>query len=454
MNAVFAIALLSLRSALRSRMVTTLVALLVAIMVFLPMLIKGDGTMAGFIHLLLSYSLGLASMVIAMTLLWAGSFAVSAEIQEKTIHVLATKPVTRFHIWAGKWLGLNILGLLLIGFCGLTTYGLLHLHLRSDRWTDAQRTEADRLLTARAELLPTTPDFGQLARQQVSAQPFAPETAVQANIDQQIQAKRQQLIAAFFTVPANGRNQWTFPPFTTAPGDRTVILRYRFSSSMIDQESVSGRWLIGTREQPDLIDITRSQVPRTWSEVEIPYRDSWANEELLITFINTDTNGASLLFDLDQGLTLRAPAGGFAANYLRVLLVKLGRMSFLSALGVTAGCLFSLPVAALIAMYTLLLVQLAPHVRAMAAQDIAWTSPEGGGNPPFGLFLIMVYKALAFLLGPLTEGDELTRLAQGLTVTWNSAAYSLLLPGTLYALLLGAFASYILNRRELALPSS
>ncbi len=454
MHGILAIALLSLRSAVRSRMVAVLMMLLVSIMALLPWIIKGDGTISGIIHLQLAYSLGLATTVIAMALLWAGSFAVSAEIQDKTIQTLATKPVSSFHLWAGKWLGLNLLGLLLLTFCGVVTYLLLQVQLRSDRWTPDDLATVQRQLTAHAEFTPILPDFDAQARRERAASP-ADSRGDHRSLDEQQQQRRQSLIAAFFTVRPLGRNQWSFPSIPTQQTDEaSLILRFRITSSIIGQESVTGRWMIGTTEKPDQLVLTSSQTPRVWKELRIPYQAEWATKPILITYLNEDANGGTILFDLDQGLTLLAPADPFAINYLRVLLVNYAQLSFLTALGVTAGCLFSLPVAALLGMYILLLVQLGSYIQGMAANEFSLASTTGLERTAIDLILIAIYKGLAFLLSPLVSGDELTRLANGLIVPWWSALRHLILQGLVYSLLLGAFSSFALNRRELALPQA
>jgi len=126
MQQIFAIAQLSIRNAVRSKIVISLLVLLLASVVLLPLTIKGDGTLAGFIQILLSYTLGLASFILALTTLWAGSAAVASEINDKTIQMAAVKPVSRWQIWMDKWLGLNFMNAVLLTMCGLTTYGLLN----------------------------------------------------------------------------------------------------------------------------------------------------------------------------------------------------------------------------------------------------------------------------------------------------------------------------------------
>ena len=46
----------------------------------LPLTVKGDGTIEGQVQIVIGYTLGLASVLLSMSTLWAGCAAVSAEI--------------------------------------------------------------------------------------------------------------------------------------------------------------------------------------------------------------------------------------------------------------------------------------------------------------------------------------------------------------------------------------
>ena len=119
MRRVWAIARQTLRLAVRSKLVLTLLALLLAAIVAVPLQVKGDGTLKGEVQVLLTYSLGLAWVLLSMATLWAGCAAISAEIRGKQAHVLLSLPVHRWQVWLGKWLGLTVLNALLLAAAGL-----------------------------------------------------------------------------------------------------------------------------------------------------------------------------------------------------------------------------------------------------------------------------------------------------------------------------------------------
>ena len=114
MRRIWAIVAIALRSAIRSRIVLLLMVPLLFAAIGIPMLVKGDQTVAAIVQVMLSYSLGFALAVLSITTLWSGCAAVSAEIEEKQIHLLVTKPVGKLQIWLGKWIALLILNAVLL----------------------------------------------------------------------------------------------------------------------------------------------------------------------------------------------------------------------------------------------------------------------------------------------------------------------------------------------------
>ena len=118
MRRIIAIALIAARSAVRSRLFLLLMLILLVTVIGLPLSIKGDGTVAGRIGLVVYYTLALSAVVLGAATLWTSCAAVSLEIEEKQIHLVMTKPVRGYQVWLGKWLGLvamNTVLLLVVG---------------------------------------------------------------------------------------------------------------------------------------------------------------------------------------------------------------------------------------------------------------------------------------------------------------------------------------------------
>jgi len=458
MHQIIAIAMLSLRNAVRSKIVLSLMVMLLAVVVLMPLTIKGDGTVAGLIQILLSYTLGLAGLILSLTSLWAGCAAVASDVQDKSIQMVATKPVASWQLWLGKWLGLMVMNVALVAVSGGATYSMLRWHLHPERLTDpARQREAAELLAARIEVRPVVPDTRDEARQRLETRlardPLPPGTTAR----DVLKALEQQVAIEQQTVRPAGQQRWTFPPVLIDRASAAVTLQYRFSSSLMGVTGVKGRWLAGTDQQPVLLEVARESVPRALNTISLELDERWRGKPLVLTYIDMDPAGGTVLFDLHDGLRVLAPHRGFDGNFARALLVMLGQVAFFTALGVTAGCLFSLPVAAFVSLFLLLLVQMASYIEGIAGNELVlpWQTDIPGEAMPWGTVLVtLVFKGLAMLLSPLVQESVLEHLATGRFISYAWTVRGLLVQGVLYALVMCAVSAGIMNRRELALPGS
>jgi ABC-2 family transporter protein len=456
MQQIIAIAILSIRNAIRSKVVLCLLALLLVVITVVPLTIKSDGTAAGLIQILVSYTLGIAGFILAMTTLWAGSAAVSAEINNKTIQMSASKPVTKMQLWAGKWIGLNIMNTVLLIICGLSTFGVLKWHLHPDRLGNPEMVaEADQILAAREVRRPILPDFESNAENKLRAlmeiKPL-PEGITQQEV---LQRLIQEGKIDFQTAQSTQPKKWEFKPVLFHSETKTVSINYRFSSSRIDQDSVKCHWRVGTPDQPDLFELKTTSVPRTQNHFDVTLDSRWENAPLVVTFSNESEAESTLLFDPNEGLVMLIPRGGFAGNYVRAIAIMGGQLSFLTALGVTAGCLFSLPVATFFSLFVLLLIQMGSYVHAIASANIVfpWQVSTGQVMSWSAIALMIPFKMISLLLSPLTELNVLASLSTGRLINYQWVINGFFLQGIVYSLLLGWIAAFALNRRELALPS-
>ncbi len=459
MSPVFAIALLAIRNAIRSRIVVALMLVLILVILLLPLSIKGDGTIEGFVQVLLSYTLGLSGLLLGLNALWAGSASVSVEITDKTLQMIAAKPVTRRQVWLGKWIGLNVLNLILLAMCGAATGAMLLWRLHPDRLASPdERERAASVLSAREVLTPTIPAGREAeARRRLNERLEGDGLPTGVTRADAIEAFRRQVATEENTVRPGGSRRWEFSPAATRDHANPLRLHYRFAYADMGQREVRGRWLIGTPTRPGITEITHDGVAQAINEVAFTLHAEFANQPLIITYLDVDPAGKELIFDPNGGLELLVYRGGFFSNFLRTLLVMLGRLAFYTALGITAGCLFSLPVATFVSLYFFLIIQLNSAIQGMASVEIVYpwqaTMPEEAMSS-MAILVSLVYKALALMLYPLGSASVLDALAGGRLVSLAWTAQGLFLQGIVYSLLMGALASWILNRRELALPSS
>src|SRR5271170_7731879 len=125
MQQLIAIISLTWKAAFRYRLFWVLTVLLLGAVVGLPLLIKDDGTAEGFAQILITYTLGSVATLLGLCTLWLGCGTLARDVEECQIQMVAVKPIARWQIWLGKWLGLVTLNAALLAVAGACVYGLL-----------------------------------------------------------------------------------------------------------------------------------------------------------------------------------------------------------------------------------------------------------------------------------------------------------------------------------------
>src|SRR6476619_3420017 len=153
MQRLIAIALLTWKAALRFRLFLVLAGLLILSVIGLPILIKDDGTARGFTQILLTYTLTTITGLLGLSTLWLACGTLARDIEECQMQVVAVKPIARWQIWLGKWLGLMALNAALLVLSGASVY--LLLQWRASRLpAEQQQVLRNEVLVARGSARP------------------------------------------------------------------------------------------------------------------------------------------------------------------------------------------------------------------------------------------------------------------------------------------------------------
>ena len=454
MKAVLAIAALAMRAAVRSRVVACLLVLLGLTVIGLPLTVKGDGTVEGYVQILLTYTLGASALLLSITTLWAGCAAVSADIAGRQLQLVAVKPVSRPAIWLGKWIGLLAMNTLLLSVVGAVAYGLLHWNTRPGQLSP---TESERL---NGQVL--------VARRLVAAQPVDVEAAARKRLEEArergqlpngmqpadaLAAIRKTLLLQAASVGPGARVGWIFTPPARAHGAGQLALEYKFAASRAEATRVAGVWIAAGDDGATRWSTNVNAIANAVQELPLPAAALAGTGPVQLSFVNQDPRALTLIFDLDQAPRLLVPEGGFGGNFARALMILWIRLAFLGAIGLTAGSLFSMPVAAFFSLYAVALLQARGYVQSLSEQAylVPWRHAYDGA-PPGALdhALRTLYRALGAVLAPLGDPDPLGSLAAGELIDWPWVLRVLLTKGLLYSGLLALVAGLVLNRRELA----
>src|SRR3954471_16866875 len=158
MQRILAIALLTVRAAFRYRLVLVMSALLIGGVVVLPIIIKDDGTARGFTQIVLTYTLALITFLLGFVTVWLGCGTLAKEVEEAQMQMVAVKPISRWEIWVGKWLGIMVLNAMLLIVAGGAVYMLM---LWKARGLSAKEQNVlwSEVLVARGTLREPIPDY-------------------------------------------------------------------------------------------------------------------------------------------------------------------------------------------------------------------------------------------------------------------------------------------------------
>lgn len=457
MRAVLAIAAITIRTAVRSKIVICLMTLLLGLIVGLPLTVKSDGTIQGHVQIVVNYTLGIAGALLAMSTLWAGCAAVASEIHEKQIQMLVVKPVRRGEIWLGKWTGLMALNAVLLFASLAATYGLLRWSTQPARLpeTDRQTLVSD-VLVARREVFPPQPDVEAEARARFESDRKAGTLPRDMDEAAAMDALRKNYLAIAGAVPPGAARSWRLALPWALSDDGEITLRYRFASSSIERNPVACLWFAGTTAAPDALRMARTNAPMAFHELKIPARVARGGTELVVTCANVDPAGATLMFADADSVSALIPAGGFLPNLARGALIVLAQLAFLAAMGVTAGTMFSMPVAGFMSVCVLVLLLSAGQLGDLSAQKqiIGPARDPAAWHRVANATLHVLYTSLEVVTKPLQFDSPWNEVATARYIPWPRVAKAALVNALAYGGLLALLGTYVFNRREVALPQN
>ncbi len=456
MRRVLAIAALTVRGAVRSRVLLILGLMLAVAVVGLPLTVRGDGTIGGLVQIMLRYALGVAFVLLAVAMVWSGCAGIATEVRDRQIQMVTTKPVRALEVWLGKWIGLLALLAVLLGGAGFAVFGLLHWTTRPGAIEEADRARLrDEVLVARAEIPAIAPEVDAPARAEFERRRSAGELPADRPPEEVFRMLRRTMLAQAFSVPAGGRNAWLFRvPRRPAPG-RPFLLQFRFEKSVLDLEPVRLRWTFEAADGTQRRETVGEYRPRAVYTIAVPPEALGPDGRLRIGCEHIDPVPASLLFEPGDGLVLLQYRGAFAGNYARAIGVLFARLAFLTALGLAAGTLFSLPVAGFASVSGALLILLGDYIERLARAGVFFgAGPDAGWSAAVvNRFLSAVFRALSFAIQPLRGPDPLDLLATGRWIAWGLVGREMLIQVVVYGGLLALCSAAVLRRRELGLPA-
>ncbi len=456
MQSILAIAWLTWKAAVRFKLFLVIATLLILAVIGLPLVIQDDGSAQGFTQIILTYTLSAITALLGLSTLWLSCGTLARDIEECQMQVLVTKPVARWQIWLGKWLGLVSLNAALLALSGACVFATLQW--RAARLPpDVQKTLREQILVARGSAKEASRNAAIEAETDRELQDRLKASPVDPEYVPEIRGQIREMVRAYWQlVPPNYQRTWKidlgFARHYLA--GKPLQLRVKFNSA---QKSGSGTfdalWRVGDPPHTKAwqTEEPMSLAPDTFHEFSIPADLFDDNGVLTISFYNP--NQTALLFPLDEGMEVLYPAGGFAPNFARGLGIIFCWMALLAAVGLAAASLLSFPVATFFTLALLIVVfSSGTLAESVDTGSVAAGNAETGqaGHSLADGVLIPAFKGVLAVVNLAKNFSPIDSLSTGRSITWGELGLAF---AQIVLLLGGAFAAagiILFSRRELA----
>lgn len=453
MQRLLAIAALTWKAAFRFRLFWALLVLLMISVIALPLLLKDDGTARGFTQILLTYNLSVITALLGLATLWLGCGTLARDIEDCSMQVVAVKPVPRWQIWLGKWIGLMALNGLLLAVSGASVFVLLQWRARQLP-PQQQVILRNEIFVARAGLKEPLPDIDQFVekefRERIRKTPV-PETE-QPALKKQI---RDLIAAGIQVVPGGYLRRWELDLGMRKVflRDQPLFIRAKFHAARTNLAgSYIGVWQVGVPEKGQRVwRETKNLAPDTSHEFAVPPNLFDDSGKLTVTFLNAEN--VALLFPMEDGFEVLYREGGFGLNFARGLGIIFCWLGVLGALGLASATFLSFPVAAFFS-GGLLAVVLSSGTLARVVEEgsvIGVDHETGAAKGALAdTLLLPLFKGILVVVNMAQQFSPIDALSTGRSITWGQLglafAQIVLLLGGILALL----GIFIFTRRELA----
>jgi len=451
---ILAIAGLTWKSAFRYRLFWILAALLAGAVVGLPLLLKDDGTAKGLTQILLTYTLSSVAALLGMATLWLSCGTLAKDVEECQLQMVTVKPISRWQVWLGKWLGILGLNAMLLALAGVAIFILLQW--RAGRLSpDEQKVLRDEIFVARASVKESVPNLKprveQILQQQISRMETQPTPSEVAELRKQI---TERLNAVYTGVPPGVQRLWAIDmhrlPERTQ--NESLQLRVKFHAANPNPETTYDTyWRVGPTNSSRAVLIHQVLPPDSFQEFQVPAHLLDEKRWLYIDFLNN--NDTALMFPLEDGFELLYYENSFGINFIRGLMIIFCWLALLAAIGLAAASHLSFPVAAFASLALLLMGLSSGTLQTVVEQGtvVGYDPAAGGyGHSPIDIVFVPIFHG-ALKVIQLVEGfSPIDFLSTGRSITWTMLGLAV----TQIVLLLGGIfcvmGIFLFSRRELA----
>src|SRR5205085_3906813 len=301
----------------------------------------------------------LITFLLGFVTVWLGCGTLAKEIEEAQMQMVVTKPVARWEIWTGKWLGIMSLNAILLGLSGTAVYSLMQWKARHLPAKE-QNVLWSEVLVARGTAREPMPDYKADAERMLQERLKATAGQGVTNIAAMRQYAQERVKAEYQLVRPGYMREWEIDLSRQMHSLRDVPMHLRLKFNVAMENNANQYEAIIQIGDPADGPTRLWQTPEglklsadTFHEVPIPANLFNARGILKFRFMNQ--NDTAILFPLEDGMEVLYREGGFLGNFVRGVGIIFCWLGFLAALGLMSASFLSFNVAAFFSLGVLLL---------------------------------------------------------------------------------------------------
>ena len=355
MHKVWAVARNTIAQAVRMKVAVVVIVLLLVLLPVMSFIMVGDGTLVGKLQTFASYGMSLVGILLCVLTISMSAYTLTSDLKLKQIFLVVSKPVCRYQILIGKFIGIAILDMVLLVVFSSIIFGLLvampHLSDASPHEIEAADRE---FFTARIGLSEQI-DKEEIEKTAIKRYQELERTGglpSDMNPERILKELRGQELLKRRVVESGAQKVWEFENVRPVAGTKVVFVRYKLRvNGGYEGMQVKGAWLIGDQRQQEqfgpgvwdspIYRLDTSDALDMFHEFEVPVDAIADDGYLAVMFSNLFVNGATVI---PKEMEVLYKAGSFGANFTRVSLMLLARLIFLTVLGVSLSTWLSFPV--------------------------------------------------------------------------------------------------------------
>jgi len=353
MGSILNIALKSLRKTVHDKMFIGVILVFIIILPSLPIMLYGDGTAQGHLKLYLTYSLYFIMFFVSITAIFISCVSLNEELEKKQMFLMCTKPVAKWKIILGFWLGTVLIASSLVIVAGIMNYGGIKwiLSRYSSTLTETETAEIqEQLLSSRKSVFIERPDIEKIVADKIAG--YKKKNPSEPFDYQELEKKyKKEIFYATYCIPARHEKVWLVKGLNNVKTDEITIRFKYFCSEKPADGSIQARWLFGDPLKVNQKKVYKNKSPEVFHSFNIPASTIDDEGNLLISFTNLDDSYLTVIFLEKNGIEILFHAGSFFVNFCKSYFLIFCQICILSAIGVFFSSFLSFPVAVLMTLF-------------------------------------------------------------------------------------------------------